>query len=129
MQIPFSRAGEAVGGTAFLGTEPGEDDGHTAADGLASGEPAELAGEEQGRLALLLEVGHMRAVQINLCRAPFGGDLQLRQFAAAFENRNPSRDLESLEPFRYVGSDHFRTCDVRLAVREGCDQLFFRVDL
>src|SRR5687767_4828286 len=95
-----------MAGLAFARPEPGKNDWNTAANGLPRREAAELTGEQEGRLALLLKVGHVGAVQVNLRRTPIGGHFDLRQLAVAFEECDTAGNLKALEAIRYVRADH-----------------------
>src|SRR5260370_1000328 len=66
-------------------TKPGENNRNAAANRLALFEPAALAQEKQRRLILPGEMGHVRALEINLSRAPGGADFEHREFAQPIE--------------------------------------------
>src|SRR5947207_12858918 len=95
MQFPEADARKSVGGLAFPRCEPGKNNRHAAANGLAGHEAAELAGEEQRRFALFLEVGDMRAVKVNLGGAVVGGDFEFGQAAVALEDGQAARNFEA----------------------------------
>ena len=66
-------------------TKPGKNNRNAAANRLALFEPTALAQEKQRRLILPGEMGHVRALEINLRRAPGGADFEHREFAQPIE--------------------------------------------
>ena len=84
LQLPGLVAHKAMLTQSFPCAEPGENNRHAAANRLPVLEAAALAQEQQRRLALLLKMCDVRAVQINLRHAPRRADFHHRQIAAPF---------------------------------------------
>src|SRR3954453_12684779 len=95
-----------MGGLSFPRTEPGENDRHTAPNRLAGVEPAELAGEQQRSFAFLLEIGDMRAVEVDFSAAALGIDFDLRQPSVSFHESDTPWNFQSSQLLRYFQACH-----------------------
>ena len=82
-EFPRGRSGRSRGRIAIASAEPGETDGHAAADGFVRREQAAAAQEEQRVVAFFLEAGDVRAMQIDFRGGGFGGGDDLGQAAVA----------------------------------------------
>src|SRR3954452_9422174 len=95
-----------MGRLSFTGPKPWENDRNSPTSRLSGVITAELAGKEQGRFALFLEIGNMSAVQVNFRAATVRADFNFRYTAIPFHERNTSGNLQPPYLLRYLKACH-----------------------